>query len=199
MSQNLAVGNSHQHSVSLVLSWNTSLLPPRPEAEQGRTPWLQDKATRRCMLARRGTVGSEHLHFVKAQSESGQVPVRPSVFQSTPAVTWPRVILLNDRSITATTCARPLFLRPVTNPQWVMDVRTKARFTSLQLHVRVWVWCLVLQYSVAVPQGLKVGREERGRGHKAGAIKKRWEWAKLWERGRAENQKPGPWSICHVR
>lgn len=104
MSQNLAVGNSHQHSVSLVLSWNTSLLPPRPEAEQGRTPWLQDKAARRCMLARRGTVGSEHLHFVKAQSESGQVPVRPSVFQSALAVTWPRVILLNDRSITAYMC-----------------------------------------------------------------------------------------------
>lgn len=70
MSQSLAVGNSHQHSVSLVLSWNTSLLPPRPEAEQGRTPWLRDKAAwRRILVWRLG--GERASAFCKAVRESG--------------------------------------------------------------------------------------------------------------------------------
>lgn len=109
MSQKLAVSNSHQHS--LVMSWNTSMLHSRPEAQQGRTLWLQDTSARSCIQVCQVVVGSKHLHFVKAQSVSVWFLFCLSVFPTdTCSKTCPHVNTYSDvhnYSITATTGARP--------------------------------------------------------------------------------------------
>lgn len=145
MSQKLAVSNSHQHSASLVMSWNTSMLHSRPEAQQGRTH--QHGVVYKCVKSRleasiciswKGTVSVSMVPFLfvclSDRHMLKNTPAREhhtAMFTTTPSL--PRHVRDPFR------CQTNIFSCPVTIPRQMMDAQTKAGFTSLLPSNHMWM------------------------------------------------------------
>lgn len=178
MSQKLAVSSSHQHSASLVMSWNTSMLHSRPEAQQGRTH--QHGVVYKCVKSRleasiciswKGAVSVSMVPFLfvclSYRHMLKNTPAREhhtAMFTTTPSL--PRHVRDPFR------CQTNIFSCPVTIPRQMMDAQTKAGFTSLLPSNHMWM--SEKKHSVfcgATPPG----EQEEGKGKESS---KEWEKVK---------------------